>query len=331
MKKRQEFRQQRRIGRDHSLLRVAETAVQVADQRARLFGDQRARRHIVGLKRHFPIGVIDARAGHGQIERGRTAALDVAQMRNDPGEIFDVVHPAPEPDAAEAGHAGRLIERRTACGMDRLVIQPRSAAALRRKQQPERRSVNHARRRAAAFAIRDRNREIRMMFDEGLRTVDRVDHPGVFRMHSASAGLLAENAVPRKPFPDAADDQFFDRDIRRRNHILRRRLGVNVVRTDAVEVLHRRAARLTRNRLDEIKHRFSHVPRKAATLPPSPRLRMILFGGPALRCSVRLRRTHAFEKGIVNISMVLTYHLLLPAPGRGPPSSQHGFILLPTA
>ena len=55
---------------------------------------------------------------------------------------------------------------------------------------------------------------------------------------------------------------------------------------------------------------------------------MILFGGPALRCSVRLRRTHAFEKGIVNISMVLTYHLLLPAPGRGPPSSQHGFYLV---
>ena len=37
--------------------------------------------------------------------------------------------------------------------------------------------------------------------------------------------------------------------------------------------------------------------------------RMILFGGPALRCSVRLRRTHTLEKGIVTISMVLTYHL----------------------
>ena len=44
--------------------------------------------------------------------------------------------------------------------------------------------------------------------------------------------------------------------------------------------------------------------------PNAQKLR-VLFGGPALRCSVRLRRTHTFEKGIVDISMALTYHLHL--------------------
>ena len=34
--------------------------------------------------------------------------------------------------------------------------------------------------------------------------------------------------------------------------------------------------------------------------PNAQKLR-VLFGGPALRCSVRLRRTHTFEKGIVDI------------------------------
>ena len=34
--------------------------------------------------------------------------------------------------------------------------------------------------------------------------------------------------------------------------------------------------------------------------PNAQKLR-VLFGGPALRCSVRLRRTHTSEKGIVNI------------------------------
>ena len=50
---------------------------------------------------------------------------------------------------------------------------------------------------------------------------------------------------------------------------------------------------------------------KSGLSSTAPARRMILFGGPALRCSVRFRRTHTSEKGIVDISMALTYHLHL--------------------
>lgn len=94
-----------RGARDRQVARGALSGAS-AGQRARLPGDQVPRRHVPGVQAALVVAVQPAAGQVAQVDRGRTAAPDVPQQRDEPGGDLGLVG-ADLGDVVEAGGAGR--------------------------------------------------------------------------------------------------------------------------------------------------------------------------------------------------------------------------------
>jgi preprotein translocase subunit SecF len=204
----------RRAGEDVAGFEVILTAVEAADDAARLANDQAARCKVPGRQACFPEAVESAGGDVTKIESGGAGAPYAGRVLKYLAEHREVgLHLVVGMAEREAGADQRALEIVLPADTDATAVKLGAGSTRRREEFLVNRVVNHAVLHAATDLHADGYREYREAVQEVRGAVERVDDPDGVRV-AARAGFLGEDGVIRIMFVYGLDDFPFGGTIR---------------------------------------------------------------------------------------------------------------------